>query len=116
MSARLKRNWEMLKLLLSVKPGQRKAILLNSTDDLLLAICEIVDNVLRGTVKLNANQRKKLHQYKKVMRDMASKTISKKRKKELVAQKGGFLPIILAPALGLLASLVGELIGSAIKK
>ena len=106
----------MLNVLRSVKPHQRKAILLTSTDDLLLAICEIVDNVLRGTVKLNASQRKKLQRYKKVMREMASKSMSKKKKKNAVSQHGGFLPLILAPALGVLGSLVGELVSSAIRK
>lgn len=116
MSARLKRNWHLLKVLSQFKkPIQRKAILLTNSDDLILAICEIVDNVLRGTVQLKARDRKKLQQYKKVMRELANRKIAKKDKKSILLQKGGFLPLVLAPALSLVASLVGEAISSAIR-
>ena len=116
MSARLKRNWHLLKVLSQFKkPIQRKAILLTNSDDLILAICEIVDNVLRGTVQLKARDRKKLQQYKKVMRELANRKIAKKAKKSILLQKGGFLPLVLAPALSLVASLVGEAISSAIR-
>ena len=111
MSARLSRNWDLLKVLKSASPPQRKAILLTANDDLILAICEIVDNVLRGAVKLSPLQRNKLKQYKKVLRDTADHKISKKYKRKVIAQKGGFLPLILGPALALVAGLLGEAIG-----
>lgn len=111
MSVRLKRNWDLLNVLKSAKPPQRRAIVLTANDDLILAICEIVDNVLRGTVKLSSQQKSKLKQYKKVLRDTADHKISKKHKRRTIAQKGGFLPLILAPALALVAGLLGEAIG-----
>ena len=112
MSARLKRNWDLLKVLKAASPSQRKAILLTSNDDLILAICEIVDNVLRGTVKLSSHQKNKLKQYKKAMRYTAAHNVSKKNKRKVLAtQRGGFLPLILAPALTLVAGLLGEVIG-----
>lgn len=118
MSARLKRNWHMLKILMKAKkPKHRRAILDSGNDDLVMAICEIVDNVLRGTVKLKSADKQKLVHYKKVMRDIANKRVAKKQKKKLLlSQKGGFLPVILAPALALVASLVGEVVGKAISK
>ena len=112
MSARLKRNWDWLKVLKSAKPAQRKAILLAADDDLILAICEIVDNVLRGNVKLSTTQKTKLSKYKKAMRYTAAHKVSKKNKRKLLTnQTGGFLPLILGPALALVAGLVGEAIG-----
>lgn len=107
----------MLKVLSTVKgPKQRKAMLLNSNNDLMMAICEIVDNVLRGTVKLRPSDRKKLSKYKSVLREMADRSLAKKKKKTLLlSQRGGFLPLVLAPALALVASLVGEVVGKAIR-
>ena len=112
MSARLKRNWNWLKVLRSAKPAQRKSILLAADDDLILAICEIVDNVLRGNVKLTSTQKTKLSKYKKAMRYTAAHKVSKKNKRQvLTTQRGGFLPLILGPALALVAGLLGEAIG-----
>jgi len=116
MSVRLRRNWDLLKVLKSGTPDQRKALIKASSNDLILAICEIVDNVLRGTVKLTPTQRKKLQSYKGQLRKLASKNVApKEKRKVLVSQKGGFLPLVLAPALGLIGSLVGDVIGKAIK-
>lgn len=111
MSARLKRNWDLLKVLKAAHPKQRKALIMTSTDDLILAICEIVDNVLRGTVKLTSKQKVQLKKYKSVLRNTANHKVTKSRKRRIIAQKGGFLPLILAPALTLIAGLIGEAIG-----
>ena len=115
MSARLKRNWHLLHVLDKAKPQQRKAILKTANNDLVIAICEIVDNVLRGTVKLTPAQRKKLRRYKSALRILADKKICCKDKKGLVIQNGGFLPLVLAPALSVAAGILGEVIGKAIR-
>lgn len=104
----MKRNWELLKVLSKAKPKQRKAIVATSSNDLVLAICEVVDNMLKGTLKLNAQQKKKLGHYKSVLREIANRKVSQKKKKELIVQKGGFLGTLLVPALSLIASLIGQ--------
>ena len=108
MSARLKRNWELLRVLQKARKSQRSAIIRHSTDDLVLAICEIVLNVLNGTVKLSSAQRKKLVAYKKVLRSVADRKLKTVSKKRLLVQKGGFLPAILTPVLAVVASLIGS--------
>jgi hypothetical protein len=112
----MKRNWGVLRELERATKSKRKKLLAVGKDDLLLAICEIVDNVLKGTVKLNNVQKKKLLRYKKELRNIADRKASKTSKKKVLNQRGGFLPLILTPALGLIASLVGEVIGNAISK
>ncbi len=110
MSARLKRNWLFLRALKTATPKQRKAIIRAGGKDLVLAICEIVDNLLRGTVTLSAGQRKKLQRYKKILREIANRKVGVRKKTNHLVQRGGFLSALLAPTLGIIASLIGEAI------
>jgi uncharacterized membrane protein len=117
MSTRLKRNFKLLDALKRGKTKKQRTPLLNvGKDDLILAICEIVDNVLRGTVKLTTAEVGKLKKYKNGMRKMVDKKVPKIEKAKILNQSGGFLPIILAPVLAVLGSLLGEVIGKAIAK
>ena len=116
MSARMKRNWDLLRVLQKAPKAQRDAIIRSSSDDLVLAICEIIVNVLNGTVRLTPAQRKKLTIYKKILRSVADRKLKSSTKKRLLIQKGGFLPAILTPVLAVVASLIGETIGSALRK
>ena len=112
MSARLKKNWELLQLLQRHKNHrERKALLFVGKDDLIRALCEIIHNVLEGTIELNAKEKASLKRYKRSLRQLVDKKVSKASKREILNKKGGFLPIVLAPALSLVASLIGEAIG-----
>ena len=108
MSARIKRNFDALRVLKKASPKLRKAILLNSKSELILALCEIISNVLAGTVKLSATQKKKLSGHKSKLRRLANKRVPIKEKREILLQKGGFLAALLPPALSLLATIVGN--------
>jgi len=89
---------------------QRNAILDSANKDLILCLCEVIDNVLAGTVKLSIKQKKDLSKYKSILRQLIDKKISINKKKQLLVQKGGFLPAVLGPALGLAAAILGQLI------
>ena len=106
MSVRLERNLDFLRVLCKTKPKQRKLILENSTNDLVLCICEIIDNVLRGTVKLLPSQKKALKKHRKVLRQLSERKGNIKARRAILVQKGGFLPAILAPVLTIAASLL----------
>lgn len=110
MSARVRRHIDVLKVLLKAKVPLRKAILTNSDQQLILALCEIVKNVLLGNVKLPPKQKKALTRHSALLRKLSDKRIDVKTKKKLFIQRGGFLPAILGPALGLLASVIGNVI------
>jgi len=79
------------------------------------AISEIALNCLKGNVPLNSNIYKKLIRYKNILRQL-SKRSSVIRRKKLINQKGGFLQLLLPPALSLIASIAGEIIGKRIRK
>ena len=110
MSARLKRNLDFLRVLQKANKQQRKAILGTGNKDLILCLCEVIDNVLAGTVKLSIKQKKELSKYKTILRQLIDKKVTISKKRKLFIQKGGFLPAILGPALGLAATIIGQLI------
>ena len=116
MSARLKRNFDLLKVLKTASPKLRKAILQNSTDDLILCLCEVIANVLNSNVHLSTHQKEKLRKHRNLLRRIVEKRTRVSSKRKLFIQKGGFLPLLLAPILGIAGSLVGEAIGGAIRK
>ncbi len=110
MSIRLKRNLDFLRVLKKANPKQRKAIIHEGNNDLILCLCEVIDNILEGTIKLSPKQKKEVSKYKKVLRQLVDKKVAITAKRKLFVQKGGFLPAILGPALGLAATLLGELL------
>lgn len=110
MSARLKRNLDFLRILAKAPASQRKAIIKSSSSDLVTCLCEIVDNILSGTVSLAKQRRAKLKQYTKILRTLANRKVPISKKKRLLVQKGGgaFLPALLVPILAIAGSLLAN--------
>ena len=73
-----------------------------------MALCEIITNVLAGTVKLNTKDKKKLRRHKLALRTLDDKNVSVNKKKQILVQNGGFLSALLIPALTLLGSIIGS--------
>ena len=116
MSRRLRARFQDLHELSKGDDPNRRLMLAHGNTQLLNCICEITDNVLRGCVQLSCEDKQKLQRHKHAMRTIANKKYPKRLKKRLLSQKGGFLPILLAAALPLVANLLGEAISSAIKR
>lgn len=116
MSKRIKKHLEILKILKKCSPKQRKALLQAADNSLIYCICECIDNVLRGNVKLSSAKKKELAKHVAVLRKIADRKTKVDNKRTLLVQKGGFLPALLAPVIGIAGGLIGDLIGSLIKK
>lgn len=110
MSRRLKKHLELLKLVQKAKPEHRKILIKTAEKSLILCLCECIDNILRGNVKLGPKKTKELASYAKVLRKIVDRKTNNNTKRKLLIQKGGFLPALLAPIIGLAGSLIGELI------
>ena len=105
MSQRMKHNSDLLRVLARSTPKQRKAILATCHIDLIKCLAEISLNVLQGVVPINAKQKKKLKRYKSVLRALADKRVSLKKKKAKLNQSGGnLLSLLLPPVLSTLGS------------
>ncbi|MCP4345345.1 MAG: hypothetical protein GY795_07445, partial [Desulfobacterales bacterium] len=97
-------------------PEQQKALLKVADDGLILCICECVDNVIRGNIKLTKKKKEDLSKHKNILRKLQDRQIAKDKKRKLLVQNGGFLPALLAPIIGIAGSLIGDLVGGLIKK
>jgi hypothetical protein len=88
-------------------PNERQKLLKHLDDDLLNAICTCVHNISQGKMALTTQQIRRLGPYFGVMKKLWSKKKSNKEKQWLLQeQKGGFLPALLAPLLGIVASVI----------
>ena len=109
MSKRLRDNWNNLKVLKSANPSLRKAILKSADADLVRCLCDCAHNILKGTVKLSPAQKKALCRHSCHLRQLTGKK-SLKAKRNILVQKGGFIPALLGPIIGLAASVLPHLI------
>ena len=105
MSAVVKRALPLLETLVNANPKLKKAIIQHASPDLVTAISEIALNMLKGIIKLTPQQKQRLSRYKKEFRSLAKKTLSVKKKRKILVQKGtgAGLAVLLPIALSLLA-------------
>ena len=111
MSERLDKYFELLKFLANTNTKNRKVLLEKADRQLINCICECAYNVFYGNIDLTPKQKKALRRYKSVLQELINdKNRAIRRKRNLLVQKGGFLPVLLAPIIGLAASLIGEFV------
>ena len=88
MSAVVKRALPLLETLVNANPKLKKAIIQYASPDLVTAISEIALNMLKGIIKLTPQQKQRLSRYKKEFRSLVKKTLSVKKKRKILVQKG----------------------------
>ena len=105
---KIQNDLQYLNVLSKCTPKMRKSILNSADGSLVTSICECVLNCINGNIQLDKNTQKRLAKYKKVLRELATKQnrLKSKKKKDILVQKGGFLPIILPAAISVLANLL----------
>ena len=86
---------------------QRKKILASSPKCIYNVLVDISKQILSGTVPVNSKHKLKLRRYKNVFRKLAGK-VSSRDKKHIINQAGGFLPLLIKPALTILATLAAN--------
>ena len=113
-SKTLKKINAFLKTLVNLTPPSRKIILkdknVGGDEALFDVIHEIALNTIKGNVKLDKNQLKKLKPHNHLLKKYCCSKIkkSKLKRQKLLSQSGGFLPILIP--------IITEIIGSLIKK
>ena len=87
MSKRIWNNWAFLHLLLeSPSLLQKKSLLRTATAEQAKALSEIIANTLAGSLPIPPAGRNKLYRFRKVLREVAGKVISLKRRKNLLTK------------------------------
>jgi hypothetical protein len=98
-------SYHILRVLKVACPKLRKGI--SNCDKVLVnGICECILKVLKGNIKLPACSKRKLKEYKIVLRTLIDKSRPLATKKRLIIQKAGFLLPLITAVLPTLASLI----------
>ena len=103
--ARLRRNVPNLRELKKSTNQKRKKLLVNAKPDLINSLCDCCLNAKKGTLKITEVQKKKLLPYASTIRELSKKGKSVKKRREILLQRGGFLPALLIPVLSFVAAL-----------
>lgn len=102
---RIRNNQHLLSLLCSCDKKMFNALLYTSGSDSIKAVCECILNCLNGNIKLTETEKNKISKYKIHLRNLLKKSVSIKKKKQILNQYGGsFLPIIIPAVLSTIAS------------
>ena len=108
MSERLKKTLPLLNSLHRSPSRRRKDILRDAPTDLILSICELALNVLRGNIPLTTKQYRVLKIQKKWIKLFDDKRASVERKRKVINQSGGFLLPLLSVAIPFISSLIAS--------
>ena len=98
----------LLKSILKAKPPQRRLLLQTASDELILTLCEVALNILRGTIPLTSAQYKKLEKKKTAIKFIADKKIGVLKKRRAINQEGGFILPLLSVAIPFISSLIAS--------
>ena len=101
----VKKHLTHLQFLAHCSPKLRKLVLKNADKDLILAVCECMYNFMNGNVKVDENIMKKTQKHKNHLRKLFSDG-SLSKKKDVLVQHGGFLPILIPTILEVVSSLI----------
>ena len=102
MSGRIAQQSPFLKLLYDCSPTQRKALIESASREQLEALSQIALNILRGNLSVSETHKKKLKEYKDVIRSLGSRSVSLTRKKNALLNFHSLLPLLVKPVLYLL--------------
>jgi hypothetical protein len=110
MTKRLRSNWDELKVLRKAKPKLRKSILRAAENDLITCLSECSHNVLNGNIQLSKKDKKALAKHSKALRALAKRKASTSKRRQILVQKGGFLPALLGPIIAVASTLLSGLV------
>ena len=101
MSARVKKNYPLLKWLSQAKPRVARSVIGSVDKEVLDSICEVCLNILKGNVPLSPDQKRRLCKHKQTLRRLACSSRGSEKVKRALVQKGGFLGALLHPLLSI---------------
>lgn len=92
----------------TLKSAQRKHFIARAPTPVINKISELCLNCVKGSLPIDRREINLLKKDRTTIRAVGSKKNSLKKRRNLLIQKGGFLPILLKFALPLLASYIGS--------
>jgi predicted nucleic acid-binding OB-fold protein len=111
MSKLLKNNIPQLQFIAGIKNKKlREKILKEKSSDekLFSSLKEIVENTLRKKLPIKPRTKKLLQRHKNKFKKFIKPTISKRSRKTLLSQSGGYLPILIPLVVSFLSSILSK--------
>ena len=106
----IRKNEEFLHTIASTKRKKDGTLLVKKAKPHQLdAVCEIILNILRGTVPLPPNEKKKASQHKSVLRKLAKRCLKKLPRKRLFIKYFTIIRKIVSVALPLIGMVISSL-------
>lgn len=95
-----------LKEFYSCSKKEQKKILKNKSDKKIIEVIkDIILNLLKGHIQLTEKEKKELKKYKYTLRKIIN-TKPVCRSREIIVQKGGFLPVLIPSAITLITTIL----------
>jgi len=89
-------------------PAARVKYLHDAHEDQVRTICECAHNVITGKLPVEARIVDRLRPFKRELKRLTRRRGTSEQKRELLIQKGGFLPILLGAVLPVLGQLLAS--------
>lgn len=110
MQNQLVQSVDILRKVKKAKNRQKIVRDLSSSD--IKALCEFCANLLHGNIPIDEKSKTRLSPYQRSIKDLANRRIGAVKKRKVINQRGGFLPLLASVGL----PLITELVVSAVKK
>lgn len=109
LSKRLRKHGSTIVLLSKSPKGVVKKYLDTAGDDLIKAVQECCHNILSGNVNLTPDEYKRLKRHRTRLRSVRDNSTAIRKKRRII-QTGGFLAALAGPLIGIVGSLISNLI------
>ncbi|MCP3681302.1 MAG: hypothetical protein GY861_01305 [bacterium] len=109
---RLKDNLDFISPLHKTRTAKNRRDLLKiASPEQILTVCECIKNVINKKVPGITEKKKTfIKKHRGTILALVKDRVPTEKRRKIIAQKGGFLPALLAPVLGIAGSLIGNLI------
>jgi hypothetical protein len=104
MVKRIQENEKFLRKYLYCNHKYRKDLIQAASPEQIACLCEATLNVVNKNVPITQAKIRKLKPFKRVIKKISFEKVPIEKKKKLLVQQGGFLPLILSTVLGVLAN------------
>ena len=104
---------ELKELSKPIDEKKRIRLIKEVKDCVIDSVGELALNLLNGYIPFNKN---KLFKYQKVLHKIADKKLPVGKRRKILVQSGGFLPLLIEPGLALITGIIGEIIGRKLLK
>ena len=102
-------NLKVLKALKKMSNKSRREFLKSCDGRVIDSLSEVCQNLLKGRIKMSAQQIRKLKRHRKSIRAVACKRNCLKKRRKIISQTGGFIGALIGPLVTGLSSLLGGL-------